>query len=70
MAKGSISFLKKRNKKLLFLAPSTNGMTANVHLFDMSLLTRVASQIVNEVCVLNRVVFNVASKPSATIEWA
>jgi GMP synthase (glutamine-hydrolysing) len=48
---------------------STDGMTADVYPFDMSFLTRVASRIVNEVRGINRVVFDVTSKPPGTIEW-
>ena len=48
---------------------STDGMTADVYPFDMSFLTRVAARIVNEVRGINRVVFDVTSKPPGTIEW-
>ncbi len=48
---------------------STDGMTADVYPFDMGFLTRVASRIVNEVRGINRVVFDVTSKPPGTIEW-
>jgi GMP synthase (glutamine-hydrolysing) len=48
---------------------STDGMTADVYPFDMAFLTRVANRIVNEVRGINRVVFDVTSKPPGTIEW-
>ena len=48
---------------------STDGMTADVYPFDMGFLTRVAGRIVNEVRGINRVVFDVTSKPPGTIEW-
>jgi GMP synthase (glutamine-hydrolysing) len=48
---------------------STDGMTADVYPFDMGFLTRVANRIVNEVRGINRVVFDVTSKPPGTIEW-
>jgi GMP synthase (glutamine-hydrolysing) len=48
---------------------STDGMTADVYPFDMAFLTRVAGRIVNEVRGINRVVFDVTSKPPGTIEW-
>ena len=48
---------------------STDGMTADVYPFDMGFLTRTASRIVNEVRGINRVVFDVTSKPPGTIEW-
>ncbi len=48
---------------------STDGMTADVYPFDMNFLTRTAGRIVNEVRGINRVVFDVTSKPPGTIEW-
>jgi GMP synthase (glutamine-hydrolysing) len=48
---------------------STDGMTADVYPFDMAFLTRVAARIVNEVRGINRVVFDITSKPPGTIEW-
>jgi GMP synthase (glutamine-hydrolysing) len=44
-------------------------MTADVYPLDMGFLTRVAGRIVNEVRGINRVVFDVTSKPPGTIEW-
>jgi len=48
---------------------STDGMTADVYAFDMSFLTRVANRIVNEVRGINRVTYDITSKPPGTIEW-
>ncbi|QNT77370.1 glutamine-hydrolyzing GMP synthase [Entomobacter blattae] len=48
---------------------STDGMTAEVFPFDMAFLNRVASRIVNEVRGINRVTYDVTSKPPGTIEW-
>ncbi len=48
---------------------STDGMTADFYPFDMAFLGRTANRIVNEVRGINRVVFDVTSKPPATIEW-
>src|SRR5277367_6093763 len=48
---------------------STDGMTADVYPFDMAFLTRVAGRIVNEVRGINRVTYDVTSKPPGTIEW-
>ncbi len=48
---------------------STDGMTADVYPFDMGFLTRVAGRIVNEVRGINRVVYDITSKPPGTIEW-
>src|SRR5580698_9877008 len=48
---------------------SVDGMTADVYPFDMSFLTRVASRIVNEVRGINRVTYDITSKPPGTIEW-
>ncbi len=48
---------------------STDGMTADYYHFDHSFLGRVAGRIVNEVRGINRVVYDITSKPPGTIEW-
>ncbi|GBQ64412.1 GMP synthase [Ameyamaea chiangmaiensis NBRC 103196] len=48
---------------------STDGMTAEFYPFDMAFLNRVASRIVNEVRGINRVTYDITSKPPGTIEW-
>jgi GMP synthase (glutamine-hydrolysing) len=48
---------------------SVDGMTADFYPFDMGFLGRVANRIVNEVRGINRVVYDVTSKPPGTIEW-
>ncbi|WP_297371652.1 glutamine-hydrolyzing GMP synthase [Acidocella sp.] len=48
---------------------STDGMTADVYPYDVGFLTRVAGRIVNEVRGINRVTYDITSKPPGTIEW-
>ncbi len=48
---------------------STDGMTADVYPFEMVFLTRVSNRIVNEVRGINRVTYDITSKPPGTIEW-
>ena len=48
---------------------STDGMTADVYPFEASFLTRVATRIVNEVKGVNRITYDITSKPPGTIEW-
>jgi GMP synthase (glutamine-hydrolysing) len=48
---------------------STDGMTADFYPFEMAFLGRVATRIINEVRGVNRVVYDVTSKPPGTIEW-
>src|SRR5712664_4648752 len=48
---------------------STDGMTADFYSFDMAFLGATATRIINEVRGINRVVYDVTSKPPGTIEW-
>ncbi|MDJ0947222.1 MAG: glutamine-hydrolyzing GMP synthase [Kiloniellales bacterium] len=48
---------------------SVDGMTAESYPFDHAFLDRVATRIINEVRGINRVVYDVTSKPPGTIEW-
>jgi len=48
---------------------STDGMTADIYPFDMAFLSRVSNRIVNEVRGINRVTYDITSKPPGTIEW-
>jgi len=48
---------------------SVDGMTAEVYPFDIAFLSRVATRIVNEVRGINRVTYDITSKPPGTIEW-
>ncbi|MGI8548365.1 MAG: glutamine-hydrolyzing GMP synthase [Gemmatimonadaceae bacterium] len=48
---------------------STDGMTADWYQFPHEVLARISNRIMNEVAGINRVVYDISSKPPATIEW-
>ena len=48
---------------------STDGMTADYFPFEHDFLGRAATRIINEVRGINRVVYDITSKPPGTIEW-
>jgi GMP synthase (glutamine-hydrolysing) len=48
---------------------STDGMTADSYPFEHSFIAGVATRLINEVRGINRVVYDVTSKPPGTIEW-
>jgi GMP synthase (glutamine-hydrolysing) len=48
---------------------STDGMTADSYPFDHGFIAGVSTRIVNEVRGINRVVYDVTSKPPGTVEW-
>lgn len=48
---------------------STDGMTADYYHFNHDFLSRVSNRITNEVKGINRIVYDITSKPPGTIEW-
>lgn len=48
---------------------STDGMTADYYPFEHEFLGRTATRIINEVNGINRVTYDITSKPPGTIEW-
>jgi GMP synthase (glutamine-hydrolysing) len=48
---------------------STDGMTADYYPFSHEFLGNVSTRIINEVRGINRVVYDITSKPPGTIEW-
>ena len=48
---------------------SVDGMTADIYQFSYDFLTKVTNRIIGEVKGINRVVYDITSKPPGTIEW-
>ncbi|HCP44919.1 MAG TPA: hypothetical protein DIU15_02670, partial [Deltaproteobacteria bacterium] len=48
---------------------STDGMTADWFDMPREVLARCSNRIINEVRGINRVVYDISSKPPGTIEW-
>ena len=53
----------------LRVVDSQDGMTANWVPLPSELLATLSNRIINEVRGVNRVVYDISSKPPATIEW-
>ena len=53
----------------LRVVESQDGMTANWVPLAPELLSKISNRIINEVRGVNRVVYDISSKPPATIEW-
>ncbi|MFC1557002.1 glutamine-hydrolyzing GMP synthase [candidate division KSB1 bacterium] len=48
---------------------SLDGMTADWYQMDLSILAKISNRIINEIPGINRVVYDISSKPPGTIEW-
>jgi len=57
------------NAVVLRAVGSTDGMTADWSQLPYDFLARISSEIINKVKGINRVVYDISSKPPATIEW-
>jgi len=58
-----------QNTLVLRAVTSKDGMTANWYPMPHEILADISNKIINEVQGINRVVYDVSSKPPATIEW-
>jgi GMP synthase (glutamine-hydrolysing) len=57
------------NAVALRAVSSTDGMTADWCHLPYEFLARISSEVINKVKGINRVVYDISSKPPATIEW-
>jgi GMP synthase (glutamine-hydrolysing) len=57
------------NVLVLRAVTSTDGMTADWFRFEHEFLANVSNLIINKVKGINRVVYDISSKPPSTIEW-
>ena len=48
---------------------SVDGMTADWYKFPNEFLSKLSNEIINNVRGVNRVVYDISSKPPSTIEW-
>ena len=58
-----------QNVVALRMVNSVNGMTASASKIPIDFLMEIATRITNEVDGVSRVVYDLSSKPPATIEW-
>lgn len=58
-----------QNVAAIRLVESVDGMTATFHQMPYQVLELISNRITNEVGGINRVVYDISSKPPATIEW-
>lgn len=57
------------NAVVLRAVTSTDGMTADWAKLDPAFLQEISNRIINSVAGINRVVYDISSKPPSTIEW-
>jgi GMP synthase (glutamine-hydrolysing) len=59
----------RKESKALRAVTSVDGMTADWARIPFDVFEKISNRIINEVKHVNRIVYDITSKPPATVEW-